>query len=411
MKKNILKSNSSFVIIGKSPAWSPTLNDSGRIFSLAQSVDFGFSSNKIASKQLGYQNYSSNIDYLTPEVDLSIDYYFSPYLNNELLMGFQRSGVNKSAMFDFKNKNYNFYFISNERDGADGFDEVGKVPNTQQWQESEAICFGNCYLSNYSLSMSLGQVPRVSTKFKSSNIAAEILTAVRQDVSFPFIQNPALDPYSGRLDYGSLYYYPGLITDGNVSSDVENRSDLNPPVALSHESSVSIINKSVSDSGLTPLRNFSNLILQSCNLSFDFSRVDLYKFGNNSVSDRKLQFPILANIQIESLVSGFNATAQNTQLLKSSATTNNEENLYDVNFTFSNEINSVTGFYNFQGAKLTSLNYSTQINDIYKMSASFSVEITEKNGFIMNNVQKYTYRTYDVNANTWALEPNNWDFS
>jgi L-rhamnose mutarotase len=412
MKKNILKSNSSFVIIGKSPAWSETINESGRIFSLVQSVDFGFSSNKQASKQLGYQNYSSNIDLLTPQVDLSIDYYFSPYLNNELLMGFQRSGVNKSSMFDFKNKNYNFYFLSNERDFADGFDEVGKIPNTQQWQESEAICFGNCYLSNYSLSMSLGQLPRVSTKFKSSNIGAEILAAYRDDVAFPFIQNPALDPYSGRVDYNSYYYYPGLITtSGNVFSDVEDRSDLNPPVALSHESSVSIISKSVADSGITPLRNFSNLILQSCNLSFDFNRVDLYKFGNNSVSDRKLQFPIVANIQIESLVSGFNGTSQNTQFLKGSATTNNKENLYDVNFIFSNEINSVTGFYNFQGAKLTSLNYSTQINDIYKMSASFSVEITEKNGFIMNNVQKYTYRTYDVNANRWNSEPNNWDFS
>jgi len=386
MKKNILKSNSSFVIIGKSPAWSPTVQESGRIFSLAQSVDFGFSSNKLASKQLGYQNYSSNIDYLTPEVDLSIDYYFSPYLNNELLMGFQRSGVNKSAMFDFKNKNYNFYFISNERDGADGFDEVGKIPNTQQWQESEAICFGNCYLSNYSLSMSLGQVPIVSAKFKSSNIAAQTLRAFN-GATLPFIQNPALDPSNGTLAYGvSNYFYTFLnITGGNITGNIEERNDLNPPVVLPHESTISIVNKSVSDSQLTPLRNFSNLILQSCNLSFDFSRVDLYKFGNNSVSDRKLQFPIVANIQIESLVSGFNTTNANTQLLNGSATTNNEENLYDINLSFPNEDQRITGFYNFQEAKLTSLNYSTQLNDIYKMSASFSVEITESKGFVMSS--------------------------
>ena len=73
MKKNILKSNSSFVIIGKSPAWSPTIPETGRVFSLTQAVNFNFSSNKQASKQLGYQNYSSNIDYLTAQVDLSID--------------------------------------------------------------------------------------------------------------------------------------------------------------------------------------------------------------------------------------------------------------------------------------------------------------------------------------------------
>ena len=410
MKKNILKSNSSFVIIGKSPAWSQTINESGRIFSLTQSIDFNFSSNKQATKQLGYQRYSNNVDYLTPQVDLSIDYYFSPYLNNELLMGLQRSGVNKSAMFDFKNKNYNFYFLSNEKDTVDGFDEVGKAPNTQDWKDSEAICFGNCYLSNYSLSMSIGQVPVVSTKFKSSNIAAQTLSTTG-GVTYPLIQVPALDPYSGRLTSGSDYAYTFLDTAGNVSFDIENRSDLNPPVALPHKSVVSIINKSVSDSQLTPLRNFSNLILQSYSLSFDFNRVDLYKFGNNSVSDRKLQFPIVANIQIESLVSGFNTTNVNTSGLLGSATTNNEENLYDVNFSFSNEIDSVTGFYNFQGAKLNSLSYSTQINDIYKMSASFSVEITEKEGFIMTNVQKSTSENYNINTNTWQSEPNYWNFS
>jgi len=410
MKKNILKSNSSFVIIGKSPAWSQTINESGRIFSLTQSIDFNFSSNKQATKQLGYQRYSNNVDYLTPQVDLSIDYYFSPYLNNELLMGLQRSGVDKSAIFDFKNKNYNFYFLSNEKDTVDGFDEVGKAPNTQDWKDSEAICFGNCYLSNYSLSMSIGQVPVVSTKFKSSNIAAQTLSTTG-GVTYPLIQVPALDPYSGRLTSGSDYAYTFLDTAGNVSFDIENRSDLNPPVALPHKSVVSIINKSVSDSQLTPLRNFSNLILQSYSLSFDFNRVDLYKFGNNSVSDRKLQFPIVANIQIESLVSGFNTTNVNTSGLLGSATTNNEENLYDVNFSFSNEIDSVTGFYNFQGAKLNSLSYSTQINDIYKMSASFSVEITEKEGFIMTNVQKSTSGNYNINTNTWQSEPNYWNFS
>lgn len=410
MKKNILKSNSSFVIIGKSPAWSQTINESGRIFSLTQSIDFNFSSNKQATKQLGYQRYSNNVDYLTPQVDLSIDYFFSPYLNNELLMGLQRSGVNKSAMFDFKNKNYNFYFLSNEKDTVDGFDEVGKVPNTQDWKDSEAICFGNCYLSNYSLSMSVGQVPVVSTKFKSSNIAAETLSTTG-GATYPSIQVPALDPYSGKLTSGSDYAYTFLDTAGNVSFDIENRSDLNPPIALPHKSVISIINKSVSDSQLTPLRNFSNLILQSYSLSFDFNRVDLYKFGNNSVSDRKLQFPIVANIQIESLVSGFNTTNLNTSGLSGSATTNNEENLYDVNFSFSNEIDSVTGFYNFQGAKLNSLSYSTQINNIYKMSASFSVEITEKEGFIMTNVQKSTSGNYNINTNTWQSEPNYWNFS
>jgi hypothetical protein len=139
--------------------------------------------------------------------------------------------------------------------------------------------------------------------------------------------------------------------------------------------------------------------------------VDLYKFGNNSVCDRKLQFPINATIQIESLVSGFNANYTMTQNRSGSAVLNNKENLYDISFAFSNEQNYVTGFYNFQEAKLTSLNYTTQLNNIYKMSASFSVEITENKGFMMNRNSLSSYLYFGYSPNFWQSESNNWDFS
>jgi hypothetical protein len=419
MKKNILKSNSSFVVIGKSPAYSEVFEENGRVFSLAQAVNFDFSSNKTASKQLGYQNYSSNIDVLAPEVNLSIDYYFSPYLNNELLMGFRNASdtdfaenSNAFAMSKFRDKNYNFYFFSNERDGVDGFDEVKKISAVQDWAQGEVVSFGNCYLANYSLSMALGQVPVVSAKFKSSNISVETLTS--NGTTKAFIQVPALDPQSGKLDGFRTYDYRSLKIDGgNISGDAEARNDLNPPVALPHKSSVSITNTSSNSASLSPLRNFSSLALQSLNINFDFDRADLFKFGSNSVSDRKLKFPVVANIQIESLVSGFNSTELNSTGLLGSATTNNKEELYDVDFVFSNSADSVTGFYNFQGAKLNSLNYSTQINEIYKVSASFSVEITESKGFLMSgtSIFKDPFAYWETNTNTWASEDRIWSLS
>jgi hypothetical protein len=282
MKKNILKSNSSFVVIGKSPAYSTTINESGRVFSLTQAVNFDFSSNKTASKQLGYQNYSHNIDVLAPEVNLSIDYYFSPYLNNELLMGFRDAGEqNDFAMSTFRDKNYNFYFFSNEKDSVDGFDEVKKSYVTQNWTQSEVVGFGNCYLTNYSLSMALGQVPVVSAKFKSSNISAETLIS-GDNSSKPFVQVPSLDPQSGKLNSLLTYDYRSLeITGGNIIGDAEARNDVNPPVALPHKSSVSITNTTSDTSSLSPLRNFSSLALQSLDINFDFDRADLLKFGSN----------------------------------------------------------------------------------------------------------------------------------
>lgn len=398
--KYILKNDSSFMVIGKSPAWvtgdgTNAYHESGRVFSLTQSVNFDFSSTRQGYKQLSYQNYSSNIQYKAPEVNLSVDYLFSPYLNNELLMGFNGSGLNnnKPAMLNFKDKNTNFYFFSNELDGrsGSGFSQIGRTPvNTQNWVDYEAVCFGNCYLTNYSLSLGMNRPPIVSTKFKSSNISAETFkTSLINGGTLPFVQIPALDPYSGTLNYDHKFWYPFMIvTGGNITGDIESRNDLNPPIALPYESTISINNTTRSSTTVSPLRNFSSLILQSCNLNLDFNRVDLYKLGNDSVCDRKLQFPINGQIQIESLVSGFNATSVNNQLLNSSAITSPQEELYDISLTFGNLKKSVTGFYNFKGAKLNSLSYTAQMFDIYKMSASFSVEINEQTGFYMYRRQK-----------------------
>ena len=196
MKKNILKSNSSFVVIGKSPAWLQNNFESGRIFSLAQAVNFDFSSNRQASKQLGYQNYSSNIDYRTPEVNLSIDYYFSPSLNNELLMGFKESsGSNATSFSGFKNNNYNFYFFSNENEDADGFDEVKKPANIQNWSEGEVISFGNCYLTNYSLYDVLFLPDLVKKFLNKSPIYTKIIPEISHIV-FQYKRNIQINNFS-----------------------------------------------------------------------------------------------------------------------------------------------------------------------------------------------------------------------
>jgi hypothetical protein len=392
--KYILNSDSSFMVIGKSPAWSATLSESGRVFSLTQAVNFDFSSTRQGNKHIGAQTYSSNIEYKAPEVNLSIDYLFSPYLNNELLMGFNGSGLtNKPAMLNFKDKNNNFYFFSNKNDGKTGFGPIGKTPvNTQNYDQYEAISFGNCYLTNYSLSCGIGKPPVVSTKFKASNITAQNLISG----GFPFytIKVPALDPIYGVFDYTKVFN-PNtvLISGGNITGDLESRNDLNPPISVNYYSTVSITNNNTSSSLITPLKNFNSTFLESCNLNLNFNRIDLYNLGNNSVSSRKLQFPINGQIQIESLVSGFNsnatnASANNNLTSNVSAILSQQEETYDINLNFVNRRRSVTGSYNFKGAKLNSLNYTAQLNNIYKMSASFSVEITEGTGFYMYKRQQ-----------------------
>jgi hypothetical protein len=387
--KQILKSDSSYVLIEPSPAYTTASATSGTLFSLVQNSNFSFSSSRQPLKQLGSQNFSIDTLYKYPDIDLSIDYYFSPYLNNELLLGFSGSGVSDVYAFSkFKDKNNNFYLFTNKNDGEEGFkNRLVSPSNTASYDGYDCISFGNCYLSQYSLSIQNGQVPIVSTKFKCSNIQAnKITTSLYTD---SWIYSPALDPISGNTDtYGTQFLYKEAFkSSGYITGDIESRTVYNPPVTIPYNSTFSF---STTSGTTNNLRSFSGLVLQSMDLNINFDRVDFSRIGANFVSDRKLQFPITAEISIQSLLSGFN-TKDNLQISDYSFndfTPFYNEPIYDLDFSFSNLAKSITGFYKFQNARLNSFSYSLPLNNIYTLSASFSVEITDSKGFKMSRRQK-----------------------
>ena len=113
MNRNILKSNSAFVAIGKSPAWT-TGSDTGRLFSLVQNCDFSITNQRQKLKQIGSQNYSVNDVVRSPDIELSFDYYLNPYLSNELAMDFPlKTTANIGAFNNVKNTSNNFYIVIN----------------------------------------------------------------------------------------------------------------------------------------------------------------------------------------------------------------------------------------------------------------------------------------------------------
>jgi hypothetical protein len=141
MKKIVIKSNAAFALIGNSPAWT-TGQDSGRLLSLVQSSDCSISTDRQKIKQIGSQDYAVNDIMKAPDVELSMSYYLSPYLSNELLFGLQGSGNSyQPALSNLQGKNNNIYLLINTEDGVDGFSEPKKVsPNFSGYN---AMNFGN----------------------------------------------------------------------------------------------------------------------------------------------------------------------------------------------------------------------------------------------------------------------------
>jgi hypothetical protein len=386
MKKQIIKSNSAFVVIGDSPSWKTGAgSEFGRLFSLVQNCNFSVNNDRQSLKQIGHQNYGVNHIVKAPTVDLSFDYYLSPFLNNEMLMGLGAS------VSDIKNISNNFYVVIDEKDRRDGFDEARRAdPLNCNFSGFSVLSFGNSQIKSYSVDFKIGQIPTVSVGYSCSNMRFESLTG--NTLTIPAINSAVGNSVgAGSYDLGQSYLQ---LAEGTLLSG-ERRTEYNPSVALPSNSSFSLQNLQV---GGIPLSEASSPILQGFNIALDLDRVDLYGLGSNYPFNRKLQYPLNTKIQINALVSGFNSGVISGLL--------NNESGYNFDITFSDTEKYITGFYKFKNAKLNSYDYSLPINGIMAFNASFSVELTDSDEFATNSSQ---YIWQDLNYMWQEVSINWWD--
>lgn len=366
MKRQVLKSNSAIVVVGDAPAWKIN-QETGRLLSLVQNCDFSITNDRQKIKQIGSQSYSVNNVARAPEVSLSLDYYLTPYINNELLFGFNgQSSTYEPAFSNIKSRNQNIYLIvdtDDERDGVDQFKTGG-----EDFSGYNALTFGNCYVNKYSVSYQLNNIPIVSVGLAASNARFESLTGNE-------IPIPAINSVSGNNSgYGflDLTTLNNTLDSGYISGYSDGRSEYNAPVAVSNASSFYLQNLQV---GGVNLDAQESPILQSFSLDIDLARTSLYGLGSNYVYDRKLQYPINGQVQIVCLVSGVSSGNFESIL--------NSESGYSLEVAFCDSQKLSTGFYKIQNAKLDSVNYAMQINNIMQFNAAFSFEINDESGFLI----------------------------
>jgi hypothetical protein len=151
--------------------------DELRLFSLTQNCNFGVTNDLLKLKQIGSDDYAVNEVFQAPKVNLTLDYLHSPYLNNELLLGFNGTGdIYENALSNFNLKRNNFYLVVDNRDLKEGFDEVKRIdPLNIDFSGFSIFSFGDSYLTNYSLNFQIGQIPSVSTTFACSNMKIDTI--------------------------------------------------------------------------------------------------------------------------------------------------------------------------------------------------------------------------------------------
>ena len=392
MNRTILKSNSAFVAIGQSPSWT-TGNDSARLFSLVQNCNFSVTNERQKLKQIGSQNYAVNDLVRAPNIELSFDYYLSPYISNELAMNFQqKSAANIGAFVNMKSTNNNFYIVVDPEDSRDAFDQPkNPIITSTSYSGFNVLSFGNCYLNKYSVNFNLNEIPKVSVGFEASNMKFDVLTGNS-------ITIPAINSISGNsVNAGSLNlsgFYSSL-TGSFITGVTNGKTEYNPPVVIPSYCTFSLENLQV---GGVSLSTQSKPILQSLSLNFDLPRTPLYGLGSNYVYNRKVEYPINGSVNLSAQVSGFSSGFLSGMLYNESG--------YNFDILFSEPTKFATGFYSIKNARLDNFNYSIAINNIINFTAQFSVETNDSKGFFIDRITKPTL--WNTIPNLWSSINVNW---
>jgi hypothetical protein len=392
MNKKILKSDSALVLIGEKLPLSLS-QDRGRFFGLVQGCDFTVQADRQKIKSIGTKRYLINDSVKAPNVDLNLRYYLSSYINNELLMGFRGSEkIYEPGFADMKSMNNNFYIMMERDAGKDGMDEIRKEQVNQiNFSGFDVLSFGNSYLKKYSINFNVGQIPVVNASFACSNVKFDSLTDNTLKV-------PSVSPYGieddKKLNLSTLYL---TIKSGYVSGN-PSVTEYNLPAVVPSKVNVFLDELEI---GGAPLGFDSEPLVQSLSIDIDFPRNDLYGLGSNYVFDRKIQYPINATININTLVSGLNSGFISEMY--------SSEALYGLTVRFADEQEDSISYYAFKKLRLESFSYSLDINNILNYNASFSCQITDDSNFFIKRIAIFQDALYSDFDQIWRKFQISWN--
>ena len=363
MARNIIRSNNAIVAAqeGLNTAFS-TSNQNLSLHKIVQTLDYSIDYSRQQSKQIGSQDLASNEMFNQPDVSLNISYIPEPNFSNEVQGRFLNSSpkdgfINMFADNIYADSNYqdsnNFYVLVSENQ-EDSF--IDSIPfwNLANFDGDDVIAFGNCFPESYSLSYSIGDLPKVNTSYVCSNAIFEHLIGNSMDL-------PAINLTGGNNDNVGRCLF---LFDPELSTVALEKA---PPIVnqTNAGSDVTLQNLQVGGQEIS-----GRHLVQSVNMNVSMPRVSAYGLGNDYAYGRKKQFPARGTFAVSSQVSGFESGSM-TGVLDS-------DQLYQFDLTL--EASGKSMIYRIEDAKLGSYNYSMDINGRMNFDANFTFEVTEDKG-------------------------------
>jgi hypothetical protein len=245
-----------------------------------QSANYSYTINRQDVNQYGQLGKLDSIILDAPTVSADASYYLTDGFTERALGFYVRTGNDGAGGFvsghlaDGSGRNL---IILTTPEGTDA-----DLPSrTALSALNSTIGVGNCYLSDYSVDMSVGAIPTVSISFDALNI--------NSDADASAVANPAIHPVDGtsvgnaatlptpRTGQGIVAALrPGNITVGISNFGGETLADIGTDAEGAH--------------------------IQSASLSIPMSRSTLERLGSRSAYARSVDFPVVSTLSVTAIL-------------------------------------------------------------------------------------------------------------
>ena len=189
----------------------------------------------------------------------------------------------------------NIFLVVDKDDGQDLVESYSQ--KTTDSSNKVVYGFGNCYLTSYSASASVGSFPECSISYTSDNM---------EMYGSPLYQTiPALDPSTGdnpSIEFSlppfsendtSYEYISSVVKPSNISVRIAEVNNLTSKKAVMGTGNLPSSYSSAMSSAI------SSLNVQSYDLSINFNRKSLSRIGDKIPKDRAIESPILIDLSFD----------------------------------------------------------------------------------------------------------------
>jgi hypothetical protein len=318
-------------------------------------------------KQIGKSTIAAHPIINNPNIALDFEYYPNGIVN-EARLGFNINTFDKNLNKNIYQNNFDAFIFSglnvyqenilptgrpfwpgNNRSCKNIFATITKQDNKDEiithdtgkqinFVDNNVIAFGDAYITNYSTTCSVGNLPKVNTSFISDNVVF-YTSSSGQSI-------PSINPKNGLNFSGKKFVIPNeadvqdlfVIAPGDITVDIQKTGN-----------GTQTLMDNIADLGI----KFSDIKLQNYSINIPFEREDLNSIGYKAPSIRRLNFPVKVDLKFSAVV-GEESNANLRDILIN-------DDKYNITIKMKKNLNPEIIRYDFKNAFLENFNYNSSV--------------------------------------------------